>query len=56
MAGIAAGLYDPERVYDCIEYTDFHPGMEEKEREQRISGWKAAVKQVLTRSNMKIGS
>lgn len=48
MAGISAGLYDPETVYDCITYTKYSPDMEETVRTQRLSGWKDAVKQVLT--------
>ena len=48
MAGISAGLYDEENVFDCIEYTEFWPLMKDEVRRQRISGWKDAVRQVLT--------
>ena len=48
MAGISAGLYDPETVYDCITYTKYSPDMEETVRTQRLSGWQDAVRQVLT--------
>ena len=48
MAGISAGIYDPETVYECIEYTKYQPVMRGEVREQRLAGWKNAVKQVLT--------
>ena len=48
MAGISAGLFDEENIFDCIEYTEYLPAMQDEAREQLISGWKDAVKQVLT--------
>ena len=48
MAGISAGLYDPETIYDCIEYTKYEPDMTPQARQQHLTGWKDAVKQVIT--------
>ena len=47
MAGISAGLYDPETIYDGITYTKYSPALPADVREKRLSGWNAAVKQVL---------
>ncbi len=48
MAGISAGLYDPEKVYECIAYTSYEPVMEQEVRNHHVTGWKKAVQQVLT--------
>jgi glycerol kinase len=47
MAGIAAGIYNPENVYEHITYTAFVPKADAVQRELHYRGWKAAVKQVL---------
>lgn len=47
MAGIAAGIYNPEKVYEHISYTAFVPKADAVQRELHYRGWKAAVKQVL---------
>jgi glycerol kinase len=47
MAGIAAGIYNPENVYEHITYTAFVPKADAAQRELHYRGWKAAVKQVL---------
>ena len=35
MAGIAAGLYDENQIYDGISYTEYQPRMEKEEREKK---------------------
>lgn len=45
-AGIAAGLYT-EAVFTRLERRKYEPNMERDRREQKISGWKAAVEKVL---------
>lgn len=47
MAGIAAGVYDEESIYDHVRRTTYEPRMQSKERENRYEGWKKAVQQVL---------
>lgn len=43
LAGIRAGIYDRERLFDNQASREYLPGMEEKERERRIKGWRQAV-------------
>ncbi len=45
-AGIALGLYT-EAVFTRLERRKYEPDMERDRREQKISGWKAAVEKVL---------
>ena len=47
LAGISAGFYDAETVFQGIRYTAYAPAMAPKAREQRYRGWKQAVAQVL---------
>ena len=47
-AGIAAGLYDPERIYQHIAHRSYEPAMEQRLRTELYSGWKDAVRQALT--------
>jgi glycerol kinase len=47
-AGISAGLYDPDRIYEHISRTSYEPKMEKSLRDKKRAGWKAAVRQVLT--------
>ena len=46
-AGIAAGLYDPNTVYDSISYTYYEPKMDEKVRKEKEDGWKEAIGKLL---------
>ena len=48
MAGISAGLYNENSIYDGISYTEYQPEMKKEEREKRLERWEEAVKQVLT--------
>ena len=47
-AGISAGIYDPDRVYEHVKRRTYAPAMPEERRAGLYSGWKAAVKQALT--------
>ena len=47
MAGISTGIYDPQRIFDSIAYTEYEPRMTGEIREEKYRGWKNAVKQVL---------
>ena len=47
-AGIAAGLYDPERIYQHIAHRSYEPAMEQRLRTELYDGWKEAVRQALT--------
>lgn len=47
-AGIAAGLYGRESVYEQIGHTAYPPRMERVERSRLYEGWQWAVKQALT--------
>lgn len=49
-AGIAVGLYDPERVYAHIQRKEYQPVMPAEERNDRYDGWKQAVSQALFHS------
>ena len=48
LAGISAGLYDPERVFAGIRYSSYAPEMDPGRREALYRGWQAAVRQALT--------
>ena len=47
-AGISAGIYDPDRVYEHVKRRTYAPAMPEERRAGLYSGWKAAVEQALT--------
>ena len=47
-AGIAAGIFDREKVFSQMTRTIFSPEMEPEVRNEKYHGWKKAVKQVLT--------
>ena len=47
-AGIAAGIFDREKVFSQMTRTKFSPEMEPEVRNEKYQGWKKAVKQVLT--------
>lgn len=49
MAGIAAGIYDLEKLQAGVKRTKYEPAMEKAERDQKYAGWKEAVSKVLTR-------
>ena len=46
-AGIAIGLYDPDKIYDHVERKEYLPSMDEKVRDEKYSGWQQAIKQTL---------
>lgn len=48
-AGIAAGIYDRQKIFEGIKREKFTPQMEAGERVARYGGWKEAVAQVLRR-------
>ena len=48
-AGIAAGIYDPDKVFDVITRSQYTPKMSEEERAERYEGWKNAVRRTLSR-------
>lgn len=48
-AGLAAGLYQEDILFDGIGRSKFVPHMKEKEKERRYAGWKEAVLRVLGR-------
>ena len=47
-AGIAAEIFDREKVFSQMTRTKFSPEMEPEVRNEKYHGWKKAVKQVLT--------
>lgn len=47
MAGISAGVYDPETIYNSISYKYYEPEMSELVREQKVDGWKEAIGKLL---------
>ncbi len=49
MAGIRAGFYDPDTIFDHIKRTKFLPQMKQERRDMLYAGWKAAVGQALRR-------
>ena len=46
-AGISAGIYDPDRVYEHVRRRVRAPAMDAERREELYKGWQAAVRQVL---------
>lgn len=48
LAGIAQGLYDRTGIFENLERRSYVPQMSGEERGIRYSGWKEAVKKVLT--------
>ena len=46
-AGIAAGIYDPDTVFNIIRRSQYTPRMSREERLERYDGWKAAVRRTL---------
>jgi len=48
MAGIAAGLYDKEKVFADMRRTQYEPSMRSETRQKKLIGWKNAVKMVLS--------
>lgn len=46
-AGIAAGIYNKEEILNKMTRTRFTPQMQKKERDQKYTGWKNAIQQVL---------
>ena len=48
-AGIGAGLYQRETLFENDKRPSFVPSMEEAEREKKYQGWKEAVSKALTK-------
>lgn len=48
VAGISVKLYDPETIFDHVNYKKYQPQMTPECRKERRAGWKDAVKQALT--------
>ena len=48
-AGISAGIYKKETIFNGMERKKFEPSMDKKVRDQKYSGWKEAVEKVLTK-------
>lgn len=47
VAGLSAGVYDIDTVYDHISRTEYVPEMDRARRDTLYGGWKAAVEQTL---------
>lgn len=47
-AGCAAGLYEPQTVYDSLVYRPYTSRWQTEERRQRYAGWRQAVRRALT--------
>ncbi len=50
-AGIAAGVFDREKLFAQADVDVYQPKMEESLRKQKLEGWKQAVRQILTKEN-----
>ncbi len=48
-AGIAAGVYDKEKIFARMQRKKFEPKMDAALREKKYSGWKKAVESALTK-------
>lgn len=48
-AGIAEGLYDRGKIFDHVQYQEYHPQMDQARRSELRGGWKQAVARSLTR-------
>lgn len=48
-AGIAAGIYTKEEVFEKMSRIKFQPKMDKEVRNEKYNGWKKAVSQVLTK-------
>lgn len=46
-AGISAGLYDPDTIFDHVQHTFYEPRMSAGTRTGKYDGWKEAVERVL---------
>ncbi len=49
MAGITAGIYDEERIFEHLQRTMYAPQMDPDCRERKYEGWQQAVGRVLLR-------
>ncbi len=49
-AGIAAGIYEKDKVFQQMQRINFQPQMDDQIREKRYNGWREAVHQVLSHS------
>lgn len=47
MAGISAGVYEEERIFEQLSRREYHPQMDAVQRENRYRGWQQAVGQAL---------
>ncbi len=46
-AGIAAGLYDSDRVFDSIRYKVYSPKMAEDKRNEKKKGWQETIRKLI---------
>lgn len=53
VAGITAGVYREEQIFDHIRRQTYKPTMKAELRERKYNGWKQAVGQVLAHNNNK---
>ncbi len=47
MAGITAGIYDEDHIFEQVKRSEYRPKMQAECRTERYRGWKQAVQQVL---------
>ena len=48
-AGIAAGFYDKEKVFNGLSWQQYNPNMTADSREKLLKGWHAAIKKSMSR-------
>lgn len=48
MAGLAAGIYNEESLFDAVHYSDVNPQMNAQMRQERLAGWREAVRKTLS--------
>lgn len=54
-AGIAAGVFDKEKLFVQTDVTIYQPKMEDSARQHKLQGWKQAVRQALTKESRETG-
>ncbi len=54
-AGIAAGVFDKEKLFAQSDITIYQPKMEDSVRQHKLEGWKQAVRQALTKESGETG-
>ncbi len=53
LAGISAGIYDPDTIYRAISYDYYDVKMERAVRNKKIQGWESAVQMLLNNKEEK---